>query len=75
MRLPATNVPAVSQGNSINDGDTHKLPLNDMTISTIDGRSNPNIVARAQFNGPIWLRVGREEDVLGMELAKSLWVT
>jgi DtxR family Mn-dependent transcriptional regulator len=33
------------------------------------------IVARAPFNGPIRLRVGREEDVLGMELAKSLWVT
>lgn len=33
------------------------------------------IVARAPFNGPIRLRVGREEDVLGMDLAKSLWVT
>lgn len=33
------------------------------------------IVARAPFNGPIRLRVGREEDVLGMGLAKSLWVT
>jgi DtxR family Mn-dependent transcriptional regulator len=33
------------------------------------------IVARAPFNGPIRLRIGREEDVLGMELAKSLWVT
>jgi DtxR family Mn-dependent transcriptional regulator len=33
------------------------------------------IAARAPFNGPIRLSVGREEVVLGMELAKSLWIT
>jgi DtxR family Mn-dependent transcriptional regulator len=33
------------------------------------------IAGRAPFNGPIRLRVGREEVVLGMELAKSLWLT
>jgi DtxR family Mn-dependent transcriptional regulator len=33
------------------------------------------ILARAPFNGPMRIRVGREEVVLGMELAKSLWVT
>jgi len=33
------------------------------------------IAGRAPFNGPIRLRVGREELVLGMELAKSLWIT
>lgn len=33
------------------------------------------IVGRAPFNGPMRLRVGREEVVLGMELAKALWVT
>jgi DtxR family Mn-dependent transcriptional regulator len=33
------------------------------------------IAGRAPFNGPIRLRVGREEVVLGMELAKSLWIT
>lgn len=33
------------------------------------------IVARQPFNGPMRLRVGREEIVLGMELTKSLWVT
>lgn len=33
------------------------------------------IVGRAPFNGPMRLRVGREEVVLGVELVKSLWVT
>jgi DtxR family Mn-dependent transcriptional regulator len=33
------------------------------------------IAGRAPFNGPIRLRVGREEVVLGMELTKSLWLT
>lgn len=34
-----------------------------------------SIVGRAPFNGPMRLRVGREEVVLGVELTKSLWVT
>jgi DtxR family Mn-dependent transcriptional regulator len=33
------------------------------------------IVGRAPFNGPMRLRVGQEEVVLGVELTKSLWVT
>lgn len=33
------------------------------------------IVGRAPFNGPMRLRVGREEVVIGVELTKSLWVT
>lgn len=33
------------------------------------------IVGRAPFNGPMRLRVGRDEVVLGVELTKSLWVT
>jgi DtxR family Mn-dependent transcriptional regulator len=33
------------------------------------------IVGRAPFNGPMRLRVGREEVVLGVELTKSLWVS
>lgn len=33
------------------------------------------ILGRAPFNGPMRLRVGREEVVLGVELTKSLWVT
>ena len=33
------------------------------------------IVGRAPFNGPMRLRVGRDEVVLGMELTKSLWVS
>ncbi|MCZ7673630.1 MAG: metal-dependent transcriptional regulator [Chloroflexi bacterium] len=33
------------------------------------------IVGRAPFNGPMRLRVAREEVVLGAELTKSLWVT
>lgn len=32
------------------------------------------LVGRAPFNGPLRLRLGREEIVLGVELAKSLWV-
>ena len=32
------------------------------------------IVGRAPFNGPLRLRIEREDVVLGMELAKSLWV-
>lgn len=33
------------------------------------------IVGRAPFNGPMRLRVNREEVVLGIELVKALWVT
>jgi DtxR family transcriptional regulator, Mn-dependent transcriptional regulator len=33
------------------------------------------ILGRAPFNGPMRLRVGREEVVIGYELMKSLWVT
>ena len=34
-----------------------------------------SIVGRAPFNGPMRLQVGRDEQVLGVELTKSLWVT
>jgi DtxR family transcriptional regulator, Mn-dependent transcriptional regulator len=33
------------------------------------------IVGRAPFNGPVRLRIGREEIVLGAELTQALWVT
>ncbi|MDX1415376.1 MAG: metal-dependent transcriptional regulator [Candidatus Promineifilaceae bacterium] len=33
------------------------------------------IIGRAPFNGPVRLRVGRNEIVLGVELVKALWVT
>lgn len=33
------------------------------------------ILARAPFNGPMRLRAGREEVVVGAELLKSVWVT
>ncbi|MCA9949670.1 MAG: metal-dependent transcriptional regulator [Anaerolineales bacterium] len=33
------------------------------------------IVGRAPFNGPMRLRVGRDEVILGIELVKLLWVT
>jgi len=33
------------------------------------------IVGRAPFNGPMRLRVNRDEIVLGVELTKSLWVS
>lgn len=33
------------------------------------------IVGRAPFNGPMRLKIGRDEVVLGVELTKSLWVT
>ena len=33
------------------------------------------IVGRAPFNGPMRLRIGRDEVVIGIELIKSLWVT
>lgn len=32
------------------------------------------IVGRAPFNGPLRLRLGRDEVVLGVELVKALWV-
>jgi DtxR family Mn-dependent transcriptional regulator len=32
------------------------------------------IVGRAPFNGPMRLRIGREDVVIGAELTKSLWV-
>ena len=37
--------------------------------------TNIEIVGRAPFNGPMRLRVQREEVVLGIELTKSLWIT
>lgn len=33
------------------------------------------IVGRAPFNGPMRLRIGRDEIVLGVELVKSVWVS
>ena len=33
------------------------------------------ILGRAPFNGPMRLRAGREEVVVGAELLKSVWVT
>lgn len=33
------------------------------------------ILGRAPFNGPMRLRIGREEVVIGYELMKSLWVS
>jgi DtxR family Mn-dependent transcriptional regulator len=33
------------------------------------------ILGRAPFNGPMRIKVGREEVVIGFELMKSLWVT
>ncbi|MCL4870692.1 MAG: metal-dependent transcriptional regulator [Anaerolineae bacterium] len=33
------------------------------------------ITGRAPFNGPMRLRLGRDEVVLGMELVKALWVS
>lgn len=33
------------------------------------------IVGRAPFNGPMRLRIDKDEVVLGIELARSLWVT
>ena len=33
------------------------------------------IMGRAPFNGPMRLRIGREDVVIGYELMKSLWVT
>lgn len=44
------------------------------TLNLMPGTSF-EIMGRAPFNGPIRLRVERDEIVLGMELTKSLWVT
>ncbi|MCI0399081.1 MAG: ferrous iron transport protein A, partial [Chloroflexi bacterium] len=44
------------------------------TLGLIPG-APVEIVGRAPFNGPMRLRVGREEVVLGAELTQSLWVT
>ncbi len=33
------------------------------------------IVGRAPFNGPMRLKIGRDEQVVGSELTKSMWVT
>lgn len=33
------------------------------------------IIGRAPFNGPMRLKVGRDEQVIGSELTKSMWVT
>lgn len=44
------------------------------TLGLIPGAAF-EIVGRAPFNGPMRLRVERDEVVLGVELTKSLWVT
>lgn len=44
------------------------------TLGLIPGATF-EIVGRAPFNGPMRLRVGRDDVVLGVELTKSLWVT
>ena len=33
------------------------------------------IVGRAPFNGPMRIKIGRDEQVVGSELTKSMWVT
>lgn len=44
------------------------------TLNLVPGTAI-EILGRAPFNGPIRLRVERDEIVLGMELTKSLWVS
>jgi DtxR family Mn-dependent transcriptional regulator len=44
------------------------------TLGVIPGAAF-EILGRAPFNGPMRLRFGREEIVLGVELVKALWVT
>ncbi|MBX3058138.1 MAG: metal-dependent transcriptional regulator [Anaerolineae bacterium] len=44
------------------------------TLGLVPG-ANYEILGRAPFNGPMRLRVEREEVVIGVELTKSLWVT
>jgi DtxR family Mn-dependent transcriptional regulator len=44
------------------------------TLGVVPGAAF-EIVGRAPFNGPIRLRLGHEEVVLGIELVKALWVT
>jgi len=44
------------------------------TLGLVPGASF-EIVGRAPFNGPMRLRVGRDDVVLGVELTKSLWVS
>lgn len=44
------------------------------TLGLVPGATY-EILGRAPFNGPMRLRVEREEVVIGVELTKSLWVT
>ncbi|MCP5100393.1 MAG: metal-dependent transcriptional regulator [Chloroflexi bacterium] len=44
------------------------------TLGLIPG-ANFEIVGRAPFNGPMRLRIDRDDVVLGVELTKSLWVS
>ena len=44
------------------------------SLGLVPGKSF-EVVGRAPFNGPVRLRLGREEVVVGLELTKSLWVT
>lgn len=55
---------------------THDLEMLDyfMSISLIPDTLF-EIVGRAPFNGPIRLRVGREEIVVGATLAQAIWVS
>jgi DtxR family transcriptional regulator, Mn-dependent transcriptional regulator len=44
------------------------------TLNLVPG-TEFEIVGRAPFNGPMRLRIGRDEIVIGAELTQSLWVT
>jgi DtxR family Mn-dependent transcriptional regulator len=86
--IPAAdgNLPQVSDMCIINLGVGHKGEVSRVrtheperlqyfaTLGLVPG-AQFEIVGRAPFNGPMRLRVERDEVVLGVELTKSLWVT
>lgn len=80
------NMPVVKDTGIINLGVGHKGEISRVrthdpeklqyfaSLGLIPG-ADFEIVGRAPFNGPMRLRIGRDEIVLGVELTKLLWVT
>lgn len=67
---------AVGHKGQISRVRTHELEKLDYfaSLGLVPGASF-ELVGRAPFNGPMRLKVEREEVVIGVELTKSLWVT
>ncbi|MEM9776397.1 MAG: metal-dependent transcriptional regulator [Chloroflexota bacterium] len=66
----------VGQKGSISRIRTHDSDkLNYLATLGVKPGAEFEIIGRAPFNGPMRLKIGRDEQVVGSELTKSMWVT